>query len=118
MTVREDDRGRHATRHRELFALPGGALVIDTPGIREVSLAGGEGLEEAFSDITELAATCKFSDCTHRTEPGCAVREAIEEGSLAAERLEALERLEREARWIEERTGGAGVAARRARGRR
>ena len=117
MELRDDDRGRHATRHRELFALPGGSLVIDTPGIREVSLAGGEGLEDAFSDISELASTCRFSDCSHHTEPGCAVRAAIEEGTLSAERLEALERLEREARWIEERTGGAGDAARRARGR-
>ena len=117
LSVREDDRGRHATRHRELFVLPGGALVIDTPGIREVSLAGGEGLEDAFSDVSRLAAICRFSDCTHRTEPGCAVRAAIDDGSLSAERLEALERLEREARWIEERTGGAGDAARRARAR-
>jgi ribosome biogenesis GTPase len=113
MTVREDDRGRHATRHRELFMLPGGALVIDTPGIREVSLAGGEGLEDAFSDIAELAATCRFSDCTHQSEPGCAVRAAIEEGVLAPERLEALQRLEAEAKWIEERTAGRGSRGRR-----
>lgn len=117
LTVREDGRGRHATRHRELFVLPGGALVIDTPGIREVSLAGGEGLEDAFSDIADLATMCRFSDCTHHTEPGCAVQAAIEAGTLPAERLEAKERLEREARWIEERMGGAGEAQRRARAR-
>lgn len=117
MAVREDDRGRHATRHRELFMLPGGALVIDTPGIREVSLAGGEGLEDAFADIGVLSAACRFADCSHRAEPGCAVQAAIEAGTLSGERLAAMERLEREARWIEERTGGAGDAARRARGR-
>jgi ribosome biogenesis GTPase len=113
LELRDDDRGRHATRHRELFMLPNGALVIDTPGIREVSLAGGEGLDDAFSDIAELARSCKFSDCGHGTEPGCAVQAAIADGTLPAERLEAKERLEKEARWIEERTGQRGRGGRR-----
>ena len=75
-TVREDDsRGRHTTTHRELFELPGGALLIDTPGIRSLEVAGAdEGVEAAFDDIVELAATCRFSDCRHDGEPGCAIR--------------------------------------------
>lgn len=117
MEIRDDDRGRHATRHRELFALPWGALIVDTPGVREVALPGGEGLDETFDDVAELAARCRFSDCTHGSEPGCAVQAAIAEGSLAPERLAAMEQLQREARWIEERQEGAGGAARRGRER-
>jgi ribosome biogenesis GTPase len=104
LEVRSDDRGRHATRHRELFTLPGGGLLIDTPGVREVALAGGEGLEDTFADIHALAAACRFSDCSHGTEPGCAVQAAIASGSLPPERLAAMRKLEEEARWIEERS--------------
>ena len=119
LPVRErDDRGRHATTRRELFALPNGALLIDTPGVRLPRLAGAEGLEDAFEDIDSLAALCRFSDCSHDTEPGCAVREAMESGDLPAERLEAYQRLEREARWAEERQGGPGRRGGRATGRR
>jgi ribosome biogenesis GTPase / thiamine phosphate phosphatase len=95
--VRADGRGRHTTTHRELVPLPGGALLLDTPGMRELQLWDAEeGLEGAFSDITVLAAECRFSDCAHDREPGCAVRAAIENGSLAAERFESYGKLQRE----------------------
>jgi ribosome biogenesis GTPase len=88
--VREhDDRGRHTTRHRELILTPNGALVLDTPGMRELQLWDvEEGVETAFEDIEELAAQCRFNDCRHKTEPGCAVREALESGALDALRFE------------------------------
>ena len=97
-TVREDDsRGRHTTTHRELFALPGGALLIDTPGIRSLEVAGAdEGVETAFDDIVELAARCRFNDCRHGSEPGCAVRIALDDGSLSHDRLASHRKLERE----------------------
>lgn len=87
--VREHDhRGKHTTTRRELLVLPSGALLIDTPGIRELGMWGGEeALGEAFSDVDELAAGCAFSDCTHRSEPRCAVRAALESGSLDADRF-------------------------------
>ena len=88
--VREhDDRGQHTTRHRELIQTPNGALVLDTPGMRELQLWDvEEGVETTFEDIEELAAQCHFSDCKHQTEPRCAVREALESGSLDAARFE------------------------------
>ena len=96
--VREDDsRGRHTTTHRELFELPGGAFLIDTPGIRALEVAGAdEGVGIAFDDIEELAATCRFSDCRHQGEPGCAVRDAIDDGRLSRDRLASHEKLGRE----------------------
>jgi ribosome biogenesis GTPase len=96
--VREDDsRGRHTTRHRELFGLPGGALLIDTPGIRSLEVAGAdEGVDTAFDDVTELATACRFSDCRHDGEPGCAIRAAIAEGTLSEARLDSHRKLERE----------------------
>jgi ribosome biogenesis GTPase len=96
--VREDDsRGRHTTTHRELFALPGGALLIDTPGIRSLEVAGAdEGVEAAFDDIDELALTCRFRDCRHGGEPGCAVRAALADGTLTQDRLDSQRKLERE----------------------
>jgi ribosome biogenesis GTPase len=97
--VRLDDaRGRHTTSHRQLVRLPGGALILDTPGMRELGLIDDAGLGEAFADIDELAASCRFSDCGHGAEPGCAVSEAIRNGSLPAERLDSQRKLEREAR--------------------
>jgi ribosome biogenesis GTPase len=98
-TIRESDgKGRHTTTHRELFALPNGALIIDTPGLREVGLTDtAEGLARAFDDIAALAANCRFADCTHENEPGCAVRAAVAEGKLSAERYESHRRLRREA---------------------
>jgi ribosome biogenesis GTPase len=97
--VREDDsRGRHTTTHRELVRLPGGALLIDTPGIRSLGVAGAsEGIDPAFADITELAAECRFGDCRHEGEPGCAVQAALADGRLSGDRFESHRKLEREA---------------------
>lgn len=84
------DRGRHTTTRRELFVLPNGALVIDTPGMRELGLfVGQEAVEQAFADIVELAQNCRFNDCKHESEPGCAVRAALENGTLAEDRFES-----------------------------
>jgi ribosome biogenesis GTPase / thiamine phosphate phosphatase len=96
--VREhDDRGLHTTRHRELILTPSGALVLDTPGMRELQLWDvEEGVETTFEDIEELAAQCRFSDCQHQTEPGCAVLEALESGALDASRFENYLKLRRE----------------------
>ncbi|MCY1074698.1 ribosome small subunit-dependent GTPase A [Archangium lansingense] len=95
--VREDDKGRHTTTHRELFVLPQGGLVIDTPGMRELGLMESEeGVRTAFVDIEELSAGCRFSDCRHEKEPGCAVREALRSGQLAPERLESYRKLVQE----------------------
>jgi len=86
--VREhDSRGRHTTTHRSLLPLPSGGCLIDTPGMRELKLAGDEAIDDGqFADIEDLAQSCRFGDCAHGSEPGCAVRAAIEEGSLDTER--------------------------------
>ena len=95
--IRADGRGRHTTTHRELVVLPGGGCIIDTPGMRELQLwDAAEGLERAFEDVEELAAECRFNDCRHETEPGCAVRAAIADGRLPAGRLESYRKLQRE----------------------
>jgi ribosome biogenesis GTPase / thiamine phosphate phosphatase len=95
-----DARGQHTTTQRSLFALPGGALLVDTPGLRELGLlADDESVAAAFAEIEALAAGCRFRDCTHGSEPGCAVLAAVTAGSLPAERLEAFHRLAREAAW-------------------
>jgi ribosome biogenesis GTPase len=96
--VREyDGKGRHTTSHRELVLLPNGGLVIDTPGLRELQLWGeSDGVEETFEEIEELASKCRFRDCLHRTEPGCAVLLAVEEGRIDAERLKSYMKLRRE----------------------
>lgn len=92
-----DSRGRHTTTHRELFELPGGALLIDTPGIRALEVLGAEeGVEAAFDDVVDLAATCRFSNCRHEGEPGCAIQAALAAGSLSEERLAGHQKLERE----------------------
>lgn len=103
--VREhDQRGRHTTTHRELIVLPGGALLIDTPGLRELQLWEGEsGMSATFEDIEALAPDCRFGDCLHDTEPGCAVKRAAEEGTLDAGRLESYRQLQRERRWTASR---------------
>jgi ribosome biogenesis GTPase len=97
--VRADDsRGRHTTTHRELVRLPGGALLIDTPGIRSLGVAGaGDGIDAAFADIADIAINCRFRDCSHDQEPGCAVRAALADGRLAADRFASHRKLEREA---------------------
>jgi ribosome biogenesis GTPase len=96
--VREaDQRGRHTTTYRELVPLPSGALLIDTPGMRELQLwDADEGVQEAFDDIAELAAGCHFSDCRHDTEPRCAVKQAVDEARLSAERLANYHKLQAE----------------------
>jgi ribosome biogenesis GTPase len=96
--VREDDKlGRHTTTRRELFLLPGGGLVIDTPGMREIQMwAGEEDLQGAFHDIQLLSESCRFKDCSHGSEPGCAVREAIARGELDSSRLESYHKLQKE----------------------
>jgi ribosome biogenesis GTPase len=100
--VRESDsRGRHTTTHRELVMLPEGGLIIDTPGMRELQLWDADaGLSAVFSDIEALALTCRFGDCSHEAEPGCAVRSAMETGALSAERYASYRKLEREERFI------------------
>ena len=97
--VRADDaRGRHTTTHRELLRLPGGALLIDTPGIRSLGVAGADaGLAPTFSDVTDLAAGCRFADCHHEGEPGCQVRAALADGRLSEDRLASHRKLEKEA---------------------
>jgi ribosome biogenesis GTPase len=100
----DDSRGRHTTTHRELFELPTGALLIDTPGIRSLEVAGADvGVDAAFDDITELAAACRFSDCRHEGEPGCAVRLALADGTLTEDRLASHRKLERELSYAERR---------------
>ncbi len=95
--VRGDGRGRHTTTRRELVAVPGVGLLIDTPGIRAVGMtAAQEGVDRSFDDVVELAGTCRFVDCSHRSEPGCAVRAAVDAGTLDERRLENYQRLQRE----------------------
>jgi ribosome biogenesis GTPase / thiamine phosphate phosphatase len=110
----DDDRGRHTTTHRQLVVLPGGACIVDTPGMRELGMWEGDGLDEAFADIDELAAACRFRDCRHEREPACAVTAAIATGALASDRLLARRKLEREAAHIEgRRTAAERVEAKR-----
>jgi ribosome biogenesis GTPase len=96
--VRENDsHGRHTTAHRELLVLPNGGMIIDTPGLRELQFLGvDEGLQESFDDIEELAVNCRFRDCKHEAEPDCAVKKALEEGTLLPERYESFQKLQRE----------------------
>ena len=99
---RDDDRGRHTTTNRNLIVLPNGALLLDTPGMREIALwADGEGMEAAFSDIEALARQCRFRDCAHGREPGCAVVGAVRRGRLDADRYESYGKLKRELAHIE-----------------
>jgi ribosome biogenesis GTPase / thiamine phosphate phosphatase len=103
--IREDDgEGRHTTRHRQLVPLPGGGLVLDTPGLRELQLwDASSGLSESFADVEELATQCRFSNCAHVTEPGCAVQAALEDGSLAPARWASYRKLGRELAHLERR---------------
>ena len=98
----EDNRGRHTTTARELIPLPGGGVLLDTPGIRGLELwAGADGVDASFNDIDELAEACRFADCQHDTEPGCAVRAAVEDGTIPARRFESYQKLRREQRAFE-----------------
>jgi len=97
-----DSRGRHTTSSRQLFVLPGGEMLIDTPGLRELQLwETPGGLQRAFADIEELARRCRFDDCSHHAEPGCAVELAVASGELPAERLENYRKLNREREFLD-----------------
>jgi ribosome biogenesis GTPase len=98
-----DGRGRHVTTHRQLVLLPAGGLLLDTPGMRELQLFDEAGLDVAFDDVAALARQCRFTDCGHADEPGCAVREAVEAGELDTDRLAHFLQLGREARDYERR---------------
>ncbi|MCF6411242.1 ribosome small subunit-dependent GTPase A [Pseudalkalibacillus salsuginis] len=101
--IREgDDKGKHTTTHRELFLLPQGGSMIDTPGMRELQLWNtNDGLSESFRDVEALADVCKFRDCQHENEPGCAVKTAIDTGELTAERYASYKKLQRELAYLE-----------------
>ena len=98
--IREcDSKGRHTTTHRQMIVLENGARIIDTPGMRELGMCDtDEGIDDTFSDISELESRCKFSDCRHETEPGCAIKAAIADGTLAVERYELYRSLHEESR--------------------
>ncbi len=99
--MNEDGRGRHTTTWRHLVPIPGGGVLIDTPGMRELQLwAGEESLDYSFSDIAALAENCRFNDCKHLQEPGCAVRQAVDDDGLDAARLESFHKLQRELRFL------------------
>ena len=99
--IREDDsKGRHTTTHRELVMLKNGVMIIDTPGMRELGMWDvTEGLDDAFSDVDQFAQRCRFRDCRHENEPGCAVREAIENGELSLSRFESYQKIKAEAKY-------------------
>lgn len=102
--ARDSGYGRHTTTHRELIRLPNGGWLIDSPGIREVGMTDvGHALAEVFDDITSVAHECKFGDCTHDTEPGCAVLQAVQFGAITEERLASYRLLEREQAWFARR---------------
>jgi ribosome biogenesis GTPase / thiamine phosphate phosphatase len=103
--IRADGRGRHTTVRRELVPLPGGGVLVDTPGLRGIGLVEAEdGLAATFADVEELTASCRFRDCSHSAEPGCAVLEAAEDGRLPVRRLESWRRLQREMSWMATRS--------------
>lgn len=105
--VRSDGKGRHTTSYRELHVLPSGALLIDTPGLREVGLwASEDGLDRAYADIVDLEAACQFRDCQHRTEPGCGVAAAIDAGALDPARFASWVKLQREVARVRDRRSG------------
>jgi len=104
--IREaDSRGRHTTTHRQLFMLPSGAMVIDTPGMRELGLfAADDGISEGFNDVEELFTQCRFNDCRHQSEPGCAVLTALSDGSLALEHWERYLVQKRENKFVDDKS--------------
>ena len=101
--IRNDDRGRHTTTHRQLILLPRGGIVIDTPGMRELQLSGAD-LAQSFSDIEQLAEGCRFKDCSHENEPGCDVRRALEDGDLTERRYGNYKKLQKELLFEERRS--------------
>jgi ribosome biogenesis GTPase / thiamine phosphate phosphatase len=96
--IRNDDRGRHTTTRRELIVIPNGGIIIDTPGMRELGIESAD-LAKAFADIDELSAKCKFHDCNHTGEPNCAVKKAINDGLLSADRLASYLKLKKETKY-------------------
>ena len=103
-----DDKGRHTTTSRQMILIPGGGVLIDTPGMRELQLwDASDGISRAFTDIQELAASCKFRDCRHKNEPGCAVHAAVSTNALDEERLENFHKLEREEQFLEAKQDAA-----------
>ena len=97
-----DSKGRHTTTHRELMPLPEGGSLIDTPGMREIQLwASGESVDETFDEIAAASAACRFRNCSHHGEPGCAVRQALDQGEISAERWQSYRKLRAEAEWHE-----------------
>jgi len=101
--LRKDGRGRHTTRHRQLLVLRSGAILVDTPGLRELQVWEGD-VDSAFADIAELAAQCRFNDCAHESEPDCGVRDALETGVLDADRWSNYRKLQRELKAVEARS--------------
>jgi ribosome biogenesis GTPase len=112
-----DARGRHTTTGRRLFVLPSGGAVIDGPGIRELRLWDASGLDAAFDDLAALAASCRYRDCGHAGEPGCAVEAAVAGGALDPRRVENYQKLRREAAFQETRRDGAAARAEKQRWR-
>jgi ribosome biogenesis GTPase / thiamine phosphate phosphatase len=108
-----DEKGRHTTTTRELIPLPGRGVLIDTPGLRGVGLYGGDGVSQVFAEIEELAGQCRFDDCGHATEPGCAVLAAVADGTLPERRLESYRKLQRENEWIASRSDARLASERR-----
>ncbi len=104
--IREDDsKGRHTTTHRELIMLKNGVMIIDTPGMRELGMWDiSEGLSESFDDVEKFLGKCKFRDCTHEKEPGCAVKKAIEDGELDPQRFESYKKLKAEAKFSDDKS--------------
>lgn len=118
-TTRRDAKGRHTTAVREMVPLPGGAVLIDTPGLRAVGLwAGDHGIDHVFGDIDELSSACRFRDCRHSVEPDCAVRAAVESGVLPERRLDSYRKLQRELAYVELRNDVRARAEEKAAGRR
>ena len=120
VAIREDDdRGRHATTHREMFHLPRGGLLIDNPGMRELQLWNdGVDLDSTFNDVAALAARCHYRDCRHEQEPRCAVREALENGTLDGSRFQNFCKLQRELAYLETQQDPAAERERKERNRR
>jgi ribosome biogenesis GTPase len=113
--LRSDGRGRHTTTHRQMLALPNGGFIIDTPGVKGVGIPTAEGLDQVFADVEELASECRFGDCSHTVEPGCAVLEAVDDGVLLQRRLDSYRKLQREAAYQARRTDARLAAQERAR---
>lgn len=103
--LRDDDKGRHTTTHRQLVSIPNGGLIIDTPGMREIQIIDVDNsLDRTFSDIEELAKSCKFSDCQHNSEPGCAIKEALKNGTLDADRWNNYLKMKKEIEYYKRKT--------------